>query len=561
MKIKTKLMMIMTILIITIIGLGSFSMSIINSTIDQNHQLKNKMEIQKGVTSIQYRLAGLSNDERGLIITGKSEYADGMRTKAKDVQNKLEKLQTLADEKKYKREIIALEKSFFEFWEINQQVMTIVDTNPKKAEDLHFGEERTLRKEVLDPKVNKIVGMLNTDVNKLKTEIENKGTWSQVALLVVVIISTLIGIILTFSLLRSILRPLSIMNQQLEEIAKGEADLTNRVRVNGKNEFGQLAHSFNSFVESLSGIIKQIGHSSELVTTSAEELSASTEQSKSASVQISESMQTIANQNNDQNHSMGSSLNSVQESLQGLLAVAASANAAAEVATTMKDRAENGAESVKKVLGQMESIDKSVHLAGEGVESFVTATTEIKEISTLITEISDQTNLLALNAAIEAARAGEHGKGFAVVAEEVRKLADQTNVSAGKIETLVRTIHNESTETVRNIELVRKNVHTGMISSERTVENFYDILDFIEQVTSQIQEVAATTHQMTADFEKVEHSIKEITVGTKKTTSHSEMIAAATEEQLASIEEISFAITSLSKLAEELQMMVSRFKV
>ncbi|MBK5446872.1 hypothetical protein JFU13_28635 [Peribacillus sp. TH24] len=108
------------------------------------------------------------------------------------------------------------------------------------------------------------------------------------------------------------------------------------------------------------------------------------------------------------------------------------------------------------MLEQMKSINLSVDMADKGLTPLVFSATKIKEISTLITDISGQTNLIALNAAIEAARAGEHGKGFAVVAEEVRKLADQTKQSANNIHKLVSIIQNESNETVNNIQIVRE---------------------------------------------------------------------------------------------------------
>ncbi|WP_397443922.1 methyl-accepting chemotaxis protein [Peribacillus aracenensis] len=110
----------------------------------------------------------------------------------------------------------------------------------------------------------------------------------------------------------------------------------------------------------------------------------------------------------------------------------------------MRGQAESVASSVKEMFEQMKSINLSVDMGDKGVTPLVFSATKIKEISTLITDISGQTNLLALNAAIEAARAGENGKGFAVVTEEVRKLADQTTQFANNIHKLVSIIQNES---------------------------------------------------------------------------------------------------------------------
>lgn len=95
MKIKTKLILTISILIVSIIGLGTFSVSIIQSTINETEKLKDQMEIQKLVKHVQYRLAGLSNDERAYIITGDSQYTDGMKEKADDIRKTLEDIHYL----------------------------------------------------------------------------------------------------------------------------------------------------------------------------------------------------------------------------------------------------------------------------------------------------------------------------------------------------------------------------------------------------------------------------------------------------------------------------------
>lgn len=561
MKIKTSLISTISILIITVIGLGLFFISIINSTIDQNQLLKNKMEVQKGIIKIQYRLAGLSNDERAFIITGDDQFSSGMQNKANDIKKIIKDIEKLIVVDEYKKNLTSLEKSFNQFWQMNQQVIRSFQDNPSEARSLHFGEERTLRKEVLDPAVNQFVELLEKDVDGLSSKIEREGSWSKTALLSAVVIATIIGVVLGFFLLRSILIPLGQINKQLKGIAEGEADLTKRVTVKGKNEFGELAKSFNLFVESLRVIIKQVGGSSEQVAASSEELTASAEQTKATTEQVSASMQTIADSNAEQSEMMENSLHAVTQSLNSLVEVTANAGTVAEVSAAMKIQAVHGSDSVNEVVEQMQSIHQSVDLAGNGVHSLVSSVQEIKEISSLITDISSQTNLLALNAAIEAARAGEHGKGFAVVADEVRKLADETSLSVNKIHSLVTTIQSESADTVSNIDQVKENVASGIDLSKETAINFQQILKSIEKVTTQIQGVAETSKQITAGFEIVQHSIEGVTEGTKETAASTENIASSTEEQLATMEEITYATASLSKLAEDLQSMVSRFKV
>lgn len=560
MKVKTKLLGIISILVVSIIGIGGSSVFMISSTVKKNEELKDKMEFQKEIKHIQYRLTGLSNDERGLIMTGDNEYSEGMKDKADDVLKSLDRAGKLIREDTYKANVEEIKENFKAYWGLNQQVIQSYASSSKKAESIHFGEERTLRKEVLDPSVNQLVESLEQEVEDLKAEISANGTMSEWVIITVTAVSAIVGIVLSLLLLKSILVPLRSLNQQLGDIAHGEADLTKKVIVKNKDEFGQLANSFNAFVQSLTQIVKQISSSSEQVAASSEQLSASAEESKSTSELISEEMQAIADSNMTQSEMTEKSSESIHELLDRLSSVASNTGSIADLSSSMRDKAEIGSESVHKMLEQMNFIDKSVDSAGSGLEALVSSTAEISNISSLITDISEQTNLLALNAAIEAARAGEQGKGFAVVAEEVRKLADETNKSANHIQSLVTTIQNESVETVNNIKVVQDNVSSGIALSQETTGNFNEILNLVEQVASQIQEVAASTQQLTSGVEMVQNTIQTLASGSQETSAGTKAVASSTQEQLASMEEISYAAESLSQLAEELQTVINRFK-
>lgn len=560
MKVKTKLLGIISILVVSIIGIGGSSVFMISSTVKKNEELKDKMEFQKEIKHIQYRLTGLSNDERGLIMTGDNEYSEGMKDKADDVLKSLDRAGKLIREDTYKANVEEIKENFKAYWGLNQQVIQSYASSSKKAESIHFGEERTLRKEVLDPSVNQLVESLEQEVEDLKAEISANGTMSEWVIITVTAVSAIVGIVLSLLLLKSILVPLRSLNQQLGDIAHGEADLTKKVIVKNKDEFGQLANSFNAFVQSLTQIVKQISSSSEQVAASSEQLSASAEESKATSELISEEMQAIADSNMTQSEMTEQSSESIHELLDRLSSVASNTGSIADLSSSMRDKAEIGSESVHKMLEQMNFIDKSVDSAGSGLEALVSSTAEISNISSLITDISEQTNLLALNAAIEAARAGEQGKGFAVVAEEVRKLADETNKSANHIQSLVTTIQNESVETVNNIKVVQENVSSGIALSQETTGNFNEILNLVEQVASQIQEVAASTQQLTSGVEMVQNTIQTLASGSQETSAGTKAVASSTQEQLASMEEISYAAESLSQLAEELQTVINRFK-
>lgn len=222
---------------------------------------------------------------------------------------------------------------------------------------------------------------------------------------------------------------------------------------------------------------------------------------------------------------------------------------------------EQGYLSIQDAIFQMESIERGTYNITLAIKKLNERSQQIGNIIDVITEISEQTNLLALNAAIEAARAGEHGKGFTVVADEVRKLADQSRESAAQIARLILEIQKE-TETANN-EMIQngKEVDLGKEIINKTGEAFQQVQKAIEQVHFQIQEVSAVSEQMSANSEEVTATVEQLVHIAKEASGKTQGVADGAEEQLASMEEISASSEALSKLAHELQQLVTKFKI
>ncbi|KMY51540.1 methyl-accepting chemotaxis protein [Peribacillus loiseleuriae] len=561
MKIKSKLILILIILVLSILTVGGISSTITNRTVAKNEDIRNKMEMQKTIISIQYRIAGLSNDERAFLLSGENDYYEGMKVKAEDIEKKIKKLKGLDTDQKYQQSIENLAKNFTQYWTLNQKVIQSYANHAQAAKETHFGEERTLRKNTLDPSINQYVDQLETEVAYLTEENDHTSQFSKMIILVITILSCLVGSTLGIILLFSIIKPLTILNEQMRDIAQGEADLTKVIRIKNNDEFGEFAATFNQFITSLREIIQHIGRSSEQVATSSYEFTANAEESKATSEIISTAMQEISDSSNHQSSMTEKGLDSVKSALLGIEMISSNTSTVAEASLRMKKQAENGSRSVRLVAEQMENIHQSVDLAGEGVHSLSNRALEINNFTSIINDIANQTNLLALNAAIESARAGESGKGFAVVAQEVRKLAEQSNDSANQINDVVQSIQQETRVTVDNIKTVKQNVLSGLELSTEAESQFKEIIDFIDQVSSQIQEIASASQQLSAGFGIVSRSIEEISNTTKESAGHTDEIAKATEEQLAAMEEILSAALSLSSLSEELEELTSRFKV
>ena len=223
--------------------------------------------------------------------------------------------------------------------------------------------------------------------------------------------------------------------------------------------------------------------------------------------------------------------------------------------------AEDGSTTVKENVKQMKAIDASVVTFEGVIHSLAHRSNEIGEIVTVINGIAEQTNLLALNAAIEAARAGENGKGFAVVASEVRKLAEQSQQSTKQIAALIDRIKHETEQSVQLMQEVSTHTKAGLASSEMTADRFEKIKERTVAMTPRIEDVTATVEEIAANVQEVAATASQIADIADENSSVSKQVAATTDDQLKSIEEVSQSAKALATMAEELQDLVSRFKL
>jgi methyl-accepting chemotaxis protein len=221
--------------------------------------------------------------------------------------------------------------------------------------------------------------------------------------------------------------------------------------------------------------------------------------------------------------------------------------------------ADSGKSSIKRVHDGMNVIKDSVNSLEQAVDVLGNRSKKIREIVSVITNISQQTNLLALNAAIEAARAGEHGRGFAVVADEVRKLAAESAESADQITALVNTIQTDTANAIALTNQASSVVDDGSTAVELASEAFSSIENAIANVTHQIHEVSNAVKAMASDSDGVVNSMQLIHEIATSNSLATQNISKEAEEQLASMEEIAASANSLEKLAGKLQTMVERF--
>ena len=244
----------------------------------------------------------------------------------------------------------------------------------------------------------------------------------------------------------------------------------------------------------------------------------------------------------------------------GIRNIADTSAAVTESSRMTAQEAEQGNESVHRVINQMELVSVSVHYSASVVKQLGNRSNNIGQIVNMIKEVANQTNLLALNASIEAARAGEHGKGFAVVAGEIRKLAEQSKESASQITNLVQEIQGDTKLAIEAMKDGTKEVESGMHIVYEVREAFNRILNAAQQTADQIQAVSLDSIQISSSSEMISTSIEEMAYLSRDAAANTQNVATASEEQFLLMEGIASAAASLTDMAEQLQVLIRTFK-
>lgn len=383
----------------------------------------------------------------------------------------------------------------------------------------------------------------------------------QTLIIIITVVSIFIIIFISIFFSKSITKPIEVLKKELTALAENGGDLTQRIHVDSKDEIGQLADATNRFLKNVRGIMKKVLETSEHVASSSEQLNSSSDETSRATNQVATAIQEIAQGADVQVQSSEETADAMEAISKGIQRVAETSATIAESSNVMIEKARDGQNAIDSATKQMSRINESTDETTSVIQLLQTDSKEIGEIIQLITDISEQTNLLALNAAIEAARAGEAGKGFAVVADEIRKLADQTGSSATNIHDLINRMQGNTDEAVKAMSESKQDVDGGITLIDEVGTAFADILKQIEQVSLQIEDMTAVSEEMSASTEEVTASVEEVANTAKSSSSHSQQVAAASEEQLAAMEEVSMSASHLAERAEELKLLVNRFKV
>ena len=405
--------------------------------------------------------------------------------------------------------------------------------------------------------LNEIIGMLSIAL-PLATY-TNAATESVMKnVIVLLIISALLFVIISWFLQRQIIAPIN----QLSANAKELADLNLNVKIlnpKGQDEIANLAKAFNAMKTRLTETINVVANSANQIASSSLVLAESSRQTSEASNQVALTMNDIASGTSTQSDQAEHIVEMMQKTNDEVANSLQKAETTLARAIQSTHIARKGEDAINEAIKHLNSVTQTVSYATDSIQKLGKRSEEIGGIITVITGIAEQTNLLALNAAIEAARAGEQGKGFAVVASEVRQLAEQSSLASGQITSLIKDIQAETAVTVRTME-------SNLLAVEEQVHIISKGGNALQEIVEQVVETEQGVKEMKSAFTHVndnsldvQQAIHDISRIIEDSAAATEEIAATSEEQHATVAEISQNSEELAEISTKLQNEVKKF--
>ena len=559
----SKLLKITGVLSIVVIIVTVASLFRLNaSIIEERHAKETQTEIDHLSKSLQDASDYLTDQARLYVQTGDKTYFDNYWREVNETKTREKAIDRLTELGVGQDQLALVQEAN----NMSQELVVKEDEAMQAVEDGDFDHARLLmfdkRYNSVKEDISEYIGRFTQEVNGIADEEASQAQrYAQMQMnIVFAMIAILVAIILiTFLLLAGKIRKLSIITDRLNQLATNDGDLTSRVEIDSKDEIGMIAASFNTFVEKVQNIVREISVVAESVAASSEQLTVTTDQVSKASDEVAKVIDDIAKGASNQAEDTATGAenaaylgNLIEEDIKLINSIGSESHKVETLVT-------EGFSTIgilNEISSENERITNSVHKTVQETNSSVSS---IREASEMIMSIADQTNLLALNAAIEAARAGEAGRGFSVVADEIRKLAEESTSFADSINSIIENLREKMSRAVTEMEEAQKIVEKQTDSVNHTESMFKGISTSVEAMRDSISELESSARNMNQKKDEVLDSISNLSAISEENAAGTQEASAAVEEQTASLLEIAEASGNLSKQAQEIQENINKF--
>ncbi|MBS0041425.1 cache domain-containing protein [Shewanella sp. M16] len=334
---------------------------------------------------------------------------------------------------------------------------------------------------------------IDTVVEDYRATVTEQMIEKSYAILLIALLLAAITVAVILITAQRMVAPIKNMANNLNDIAKGEGDLTKRLIVKGEDEIAQLGQSFNLFVDKLQTIIGDVANATAKVKTAANA--------------IHDQTKVMSSQLISHNNETDQVVTAITEMSATASEVAQNTTQVAEATHAATGDVANAQRCVDASLEEISALMAQINNAAGSIQSLSEQSKKINNVLSVIGGIAEQTNLLALNAAIEAARAGEQGRGFAVVADEVRNLASRTQSSTLEINEMLTELHKLVALAVKTMEESQQSCVRSVDSSRAISESLGSVTSAVTAINDMSTQIATAATEQSSVTEEINRNV------------------------------------------------------